>query len=281
MPRLGRIRRLFLQRGADNAGDGLVSIAGAPSSSTTRADQGRDIRSKEHHAPMDFKKTAAALMALEVLPEPEPELTPEEKIEANIKAIGDDIWRRNNIPQARAARAEKEGRPKLRRDSPEALAAKAAAEAERETVRAAARLRETARDAAIAAAYAEAPAPVAVRRAGKVVRGVFYRGAKRDRSNDPAYNLHTPRLIDRAVKEQIVSPADGYYATAIYRHIRRTERFSEATRRLTIAELARLVNRSLTVTRDAVKRLIAAGFLIVVKPGGGRGVGAIYALKAR
>jgi hypothetical protein len=115
---------------------------------------------------------------------------------------------------------------------------------------------------------------------GKTVRGVRYRGRERDRSADPYY-LFTPANIVKAVEEKRLTPVDIAFASVLYQHVRRSERYKDKGRRITLRELAAKLHRDERSARRAVARMVGAGELIVESRADGNRNGAIYRFPPR
>ncbi len=114
----------------------------------------------------------------------------------------------------------------------------------------------------------------------RTVRGVRYRGAKRDRSADPYY-VFTPANVVTAVEEERLDASVIPYASVLYQHIRRSERYKDKGKRITCAELGRKLHRSERSAKRAIAAMVGEGELQVVSPGRGNRNGTIYRFPPR
>ena len=104
-----------------------------------------------------------------------------------------------------------------------------------------------------------------------------YQGPKRNRSNDPPYEL-TPI----APNGERLKPIDSTIAALVWQHNRRTYRaVKDKTKRITMRELASAVPCSLNTVKRSITRLLAIGVLEIERLGDGNHTGAIYRVVAR
>jgi len=116
---------------------------------------------------------------------------------------------------------------------------------------------------------------------GKVVRGTFYRGPKRDRSRDSRWDK-TPTNIRIGVEEGQLTAIDMAVANMVNQNIERNRRSKkDKSQRITVHEIAAQLGLSTKTVQRSITRMVAAGELIVVSPGIHNLNGAIYAFPAR
>lgn len=112
---------------------------------------------------------------------------------------------------------------------------------------------------------------------GKVVRGVFYRGPKRDRGADPFWD-RTPTNIRQAIKEGRLTDFDGTVAGALYDHLRRHR---GKGRRISCRDLAAKIRRSVPGVKKSLLRMQSEGELRLIESGRGHQSGGIYWFPSR
>src|SRR5207245_2256439 len=99
-------------------------------------------------------------------------------------------------------------------------------------------------------------------------------------SSQPRYEP-TPTNIAKAIAERRLQPEDLAYATALYQHIRRSQRYKDKGQRITAKELGVKVGKGERAAERAIARMIAATELVVVSPANGNRNGAIYRFPPR
>jgi hypothetical protein len=111
---------------------------------------------------------------------------------------------------------------------------------------------------------------------GKVIRGKFHRGPKRDHANDPRWK-QTPTGLNRKLL-----PLEETILALIWKRNKETYRARfDKTKRISVRELADQVPCGTKTAQRVITRLVAAGELLIVTPSKGNVNGAIYAVPPR